>query len=325
MADTTTSPASGAKADAPHRIPGRGWWQILKRCWRRWGQQQLPTMVAGLTFRCLLTLFPLLLAGASLTGLLTQPVELVEMLQPLTETLPPAAADFVTTNATRLATTSTSGLSIALASSVLLALWSLSNGMIALVGTYNQIYLEREHRHFLKVRGLALVLGLATIIAATLGIALLVAIPVAIGWVAVPAFAKILTPMVGFAVLGLIFITCQGLFCRFAVDRRPPSWHWLSAGTLASTLLWLGASALLSWYVTSVARIDRVYGALSGFIVLSLWLQITVTALFMGALVNSEVEHQTDVDSTVGGDAPQGERQAHMADHSVHRQDRESA
>ena len=314
---TTLPRSTGYHARSPGQIPLRGWWQILVRCWRRWGEQQLPIMVAGLTFRSLLILFPLLLAATSLTGLLTTPADVIRLLQPLSDSMPPAAWSFITDNTQRLAMLGAPQLSVALLTSVLLALWSLHNGMLALIGTYNQIYLEHEERHFLKVRGLALVLGLTVIVASLIGLATLIAIPVVLEWLHLSTLGRILAPVVGFTVLGLTFLTCQGLLCRFAVDRRPPRWHWLSVGSCISTVLWLAACALLTWFATTVSRADRLYGALSGFIILALWLQITVTALCLGALVNSEVEHQTDVDSTVGPPAPRGQRQAFVADDSV--------
>ena len=52
-------------------------------------------------------------------------------------------------------------------------------------------------------------------------------------------------------------------------------------------------------------------GALIGFLT---WVWISVTLVIVGAELNSEIEHQTAVDSTTGDPMPLGERGAHMAD-----------
>ena len=46
-----------------------------------------------------------------------------------------------------------------------------------------------------------------------------------------------------------------------------------------------------------------------------LWLFITAFIILLGAELNSETEHQTRKDTTVGEDEPMGQRGAYHADH----------
>jgi Virulence factor BrkB len=77
---------------------------------------------------------------------------------------------------------------------------------------------------------------------------------------------------------------------------------------------WLISSALLSWYLASFANYNATYGSLGAGIGMMMWMWVTSIVILFGAELNSEIEHQTAHDSTVGGDKPLGARGAVMAD-----------
>jgi membrane protein len=76
----------------------------------------------------------------------------------------------------------------------------------------------------------------------------------------------------------------------------------------------LVASGLLSWYLANFANYDATYGSLGAAIGFMMWLWISSIVILFGAELNSEIEHQTARDSTVGGEKPLGARGAAMAD-----------
>src|SRR5580700_6626912 len=51
-------PGRGRTADAPWRIPPRGWKDIAWRTWRETNRARLPAMAGGVTFYLLLATFP---------------------------------------------------------------------------------------------------------------------------------------------------------------------------------------------------------------------------------------------------------------------------
>ena len=77
---------------------------------------------------------------------------------------------------------------------------------------------------------------------------------------------------------------------------------------------WLAGSALLSWYLANFANYDATYGSLGAAIGLMMWMWVSAIVILFGAELNSEIEHQTARDSTVGGEKPLGARGAAMAD-----------
>jgi membrane protein len=88
----------------------------------------------------------------------------------------------------------------------------------------------------------------------------------------------------------------------------------MSAGIITAAVAWLASSALLSWYLANVANYNAIYGSLGAVIGLMMWMWISTTVVLAGAELNSEIEHQTARDSTVGAEKPLGARGAVMAD-----------
>jgi len=89
---------------------------------------------------------------------------------------------------------------------------------------------------------------------------------------------------------------------------------WISVGSIVAALIWLAASALFSWYLGNFADYDATYGALGALMGLVMWMWISTMVVLVGAELNSEIEHQTARDSTVGSAKPLGMRGAVMAD-----------
>ena len=59
---------------------------------------------------------------------------------------------------------------------------------------------------------------------------------------------------------------------------------------------------------------NKTYGSFAAVIIMLLWLLLTAYIILLGAEINSEMEHQTSYDTTIGDDLPLGERNAYFAD-----------
>ena len=87
-----------------------------------------------------------------------------------------------------------------------------------------------------------------------------------------------------------------------------------SASTACSPRSRLVASAPFSWYLGNFANYNATYGALGAVVGLMMWMWLSTIVVLVGAELNSEIEHQTARDSTVGPEKPLGARGAVMAD-----------
>ncbi|MBK1621302.1 hypothetical protein CKO42_23370 [Lamprobacter modestohalophilus] len=89
-ADTQASTsAPGRAAESPWVIPGRGWWQIARRVGRRFMNENLGLVAAGVGFYSLLALFPAIVALVTLRRGLFEPVlgDLLQARAPRASTL----------------------------------------------------------------------------------------------------------------------------------------------------------------------------------------------------------------------------------------------
>jgi membrane protein len=103
-------------------------------------------------------------------------------------------------------------------------------------------------------------------------------------------------------------------FNRYGPSRRLAKWRWISVGSVFATSAWLAVSSLLSSYLGNFANYDATYGALGAVIGLMMWMWLSTIVVLVGAELNSEIEHQTARDSTVGQERGLGARGAVMAD-----------
>jgi membrane protein len=101
---------------------------------------------------------------------------------------------------------------------------------------------------------------------------------------------------------------------RYAPDRHPPRWRWVSPGAIVATLLWLLGSVGFTVYVSHFNSYDKTYGSLGGVVVMLTWLYLSAFVALLGAVVNAQSERQTAADSTDGQEKPMGSRKAYAAD-----------
>jgi membrane protein len=85
-------------------------------------------------------------------------------------------------------------------------------------------------------------------------------------------------------------------------------------GSTLAALLWVGTSAVFTWYVASFDSYNRIYGSLGAGIGFMTWMWLSIVVVLLGAEINSEMERQTVRDSTEGRPKPLGAREAFVAD-----------
>jgi membrane protein len=308
-----TNNKHGRQADTPQEIPAQGWKDIAKRAAKEVKQDQVPLLGAGVAFYTLLALFPAIIAGVSIYGLVADPETVRRQLEQLTEMLSEDTAGILSTQIREITSGAGGALGVATVIGILTALWSASSGMKALITGVNLAYDETESRKFVKLRGLAIVLTLGAMVLMAVALALIAGFPpVADSW---PTVLQWIFSVVRWVLLGGLLIAGLAVLYRYAPDRDEPKWTWVSWGSGIAALLWVLASIAFSIYVKSFGNYNKTYGALAGIIILMFWLYLTAVIVLVGAELNTEMELQTAKDTTAGPTKPMGDRDAHAADH----------
>jgi membrane protein len=303
----------GAGADKPSEIPKKGWWQIVRRGLKEFSADQMPLMAAGVAFYAFLSLVPTLIAATLVYGLVTGPQQVQEQVKSLASVLPKGATDVVGTQMLDLATAKSSGLGIGLVVSLLFALWSASGGTGNLITAVNVAYDEKDHRNFIKKRGLALLLTLGAIVVFVITASLVAVFPAVASALNIGGIARVGLEALRWVVLLVVIMAALAVLYRLAPDRDDPKFRWTSVGAVVAVVIWVIASVVFSIYV-NFGGYAKSYGSLAGIVVLLMWLWLSIVAVLLGAEINAEMEKQTVRDTTTGPDKPLGDRDAVKAD-----------
>jgi membrane protein len=304
----------GRRAHSPFRIPMAGWKDILWRTYERSNDDRLLATAAGVVFFGLLAVFPAVTALVSSYGLFADPSRIGANLQTLALMLPEGSFQIVQDQIARVLDKGSVALGWTFLFGLTLAIWSANAGVKAVIDALNVVYEEREKRSFLRLNLLSLTFTIGGIAALLLMVSAVVAFPLALDHLALPPDHRFIASLARWPLLFLVLLTALGILYRFGPSRRPARWEWLGIGTLAAALLWIVGSSALSWYLSNIGNYSATYGSLGAAIGLMMWMWMSAIIVLFGAELNSEIEHQTAVDTTVGNAKPPGHRGATMAD-----------
>ncbi|NBC46896.1 MAG: YihY family inner membrane protein [Gammaproteobacteria bacterium] len=311
----TSATEPGRNAESPLVIPVRGWWQVAQRVLRRYMQENLGLVAAGVGFYSLLGLFPAIAALVTTYDLAFDASQIQSQFDALGGLLPAQVHELISARLERASDRPQQALSLGLAGAVLLSLWGATRGTRALIIALNTAYDEQEDRNLFLLNLFAFGLTLFLVVVLAVAIVATVAVPIVINLLSLGTMPEVLTAWLRWPLLAAMGLFALAILYRYGPSRRAPRWRWLPAGSVVAGVLWLAASGLFSFYVTNFGSYNATYGSLGAVIVLLLWLYLSASAVLLGACINAEAERQTLLDSTVGEARPRGERGAEVADH----------
>jgi membrane protein len=303
----------GRQASGPSEIPKSGWRDILLRVKNEISNDHVSISAAGVAFYGLLAIFPALAALIGIAGLLLDPATVESQLAQAAAVLPQEAAQILQDQASKVAQNS-GGASLAAIGGLLLALYSASSGIRTLMEAMNIAYDEEEKRGFLRLYATALLLTLVMIVGVVVALAAMVVLPVLLGAIGLGAVFEALLTYGRWPVLAVLMVLGLAVMYRYGPSRENAQWRWITPGAVVATVLWLIASILFSIYVRNFGSYTETYGTLGGVIILLMWFWLSAFVVLLGAELNSEIEHQTERDTTTGPDRPMGQRGAQKAD-----------
>ena len=214
----------------------------------------------------------------------------------------------------RIAAAHSGGLGLAFGISLLISLWSANGAVKALFDGLNVAYEERESRGLVKLNLISLAFTLGGLVFVALALSAVVVAPVLMHVLHLDRVGGAWLAELRWPVLLLITVGLISLIYAFGPSRTRPRWSWITWGGTFAAVLWVGASLLFSWYVANFAHYDKTYGSLGAVVGFMTWIWYSTIIVLFGAELNSELEHQTAVDTTVGAAKPMGARGAKMAD-----------
>ncbi len=262
----------------------------------------------------LLAVFPAITALVSCYGLFADPSTIGANLQTLALMLPEGSFQIVQDQIARVLDQGSTALGASFLFGLGLAVWSANAGVKAVIDALNVVDGESEKRSFIRLNLLSLAFTSGGIAALLLMVGAVVAFPLALDHLGLAPASRSIVSLARWPLLFAILLAVLGVLYRFGPSRRAARWQWLSVGTLAASLLWIAGSSLLSWYLSNFGNYNATYGSLGAAIGLMMWMWMSAIIVLFGAELNSEIEHQTARDTTIGHPKPLGARGAVMAD-----------
>ena len=304
----------GRHIKKPRNMPLLGWRDILLRVRNRLDTDNLGLIAGGVAFFFLLAIFPAISAMVAMYGLVNDPTDMQEQFQSFSQLLPTEASEIILSQLQEVTRQSSASLSMGALLGMLFAFWSSMKGMLAMIRALNVVNLEDEKRGFFELRFFAFFLTVCSVIFVVVCLFLIAFIPLLLNNLGLASFSETLFSLLRWPLLTVMILVMLAIIFRFAPSRNNARWVWIMPGTLVAVVLWLIGSILFSWYTSNYAQYNATYGSLGAVIVLLLWFYLTAYIVLIGGVLNSEMEHQTGVDTTIGEEKPIGQRKAEVAD-----------
>jgi membrane protein len=269
-------------------------WSVTKRVVVSFYDDQATHHAAALTYYALMSLFPTLLLGVSLLGLLGEYPGTYDSIVSYLRDVVPHTTLAPIDDAVRAALRSKGTAALGLMISLVTALYGTTGYLEAARRALNVVFEANGGRSFLrrKLTDVASTLVLLALVLSTLvlmfvggGVARDVAGPSAASvWGLLRWPGAVASAMLVFSFM--YYVT---------PDVKQRAFRWITPGAAAGVAVWLGASVGFSEYLRHFGSLNVTYGSFAAAIFLLFWLWLTNVALLFGAEVNAEIERAKEL------------------------------
>lgn len=285
----------------PHRPLPRGWrdldgtlwWYALRRAFDSFLRLQVIDLAAALTFYSVLAMVPAFLVVVGLVSFVGLDLATVDLiLTVLDQVAPDGVVESLTGPLWGFAGRGLPRMTLVVVLLFTVATASLYLG--ALGRMLNRVHEVMEGRPLLLLPPLQYLTTLALVMGAATMATLLIGSPGVVAafgeLVGLPDTVIRIWNALRWPGLGLLSLALVSVIYRSAPNVRNEGMAWILPGAALAVLGGGAASWALTVYVARMSlRLDLSYGALSGLIVLLLWLWLTNLAVLAGGVLNAEL------------------------------------
>jgi len=258
------------------------------------GDNKLFDRAYGVAFNFTLSLFPAIIFLFALIPFINSLIPSIsqgDILHFLQDVLPKSVFEVTAETIHDTLTFRRQGL---LSFGVLFALFLATNGVNALMQTFNMSYKTVENRSYVKTRLIALMLTLILAFALILSISLLVVGQLMLNWMVELEFLKedftyYLIFALKYTVLFIAFYLAIASIYYWGPAIHD-KWRFFSLGSILATLLCVLFSIGFSFYVTNFGTYNKVYGSIGAIIALMVWQWLMSFILLLGFEFNASID-----------------------------------
>lgn len=243
---------------------------------------------AGTAFFGFLSLFPAIGIVAFTYGLVADIKTFVKTIDMLETLVPGAVLDVLREQLAVLVTQPPATLSVGLIVSVILALWSGSRGVSALIYAMSRVRHEPERRNFVQTVFISVILTVFGAVFLSIALITIAGMPALIPF---PSGEDLLVLALRWPVLLILTTAVLSILYRWGPDRHSRKFKYIWPGALLASLLWLIAGALFSIYVENFSNYQASFGSVTAAVVLLLWLYNSAQIFVLGAAFNAQLDY----------------------------------
>lgn len=243
---------------------------------------------AGTAFFGFLSLFPAVGIVVFAYGLVADISTFIATIETLQYLVPAAVLDVLREQLSILVTQPPATLSVGLAVSIVLALWSGSRGVSALIYAMSRVRREPERRGFIQTVFISVILTVFGAIFLSIALITIAGLPALIPF---PSGEDLLVLALRWPVLLILTTAVLSILYRWGPDRHPRKFKYIWPGAVLASLLWLIAGALFSIYVENFSNYQASFGSVTAAVVLLLWLYNSAQIFVLGAAFNAQLDY----------------------------------
>jgi membrane protein len=297
-------------------MPLSAWKRIALRTWNQSWIDNAGLVAAGVAFYGFLAMVPLLGIVVLVYGFAAEPETVIRNMQAMMAVLPDDVAVLIGQQLMTAVEASKGTKGLAILAALGVALYGGTNAASAIILALNIAYQEKEKRSLLQFYKLALIMTVGALLLVLVALAATTAVASLERFM--PRSSGILVIFGKLAAYTVLVLGAAGVAAtlyRFGPSREEARWTWITPGSLFTAVGWMLLTLAFGFYITRVTDYGATYGSLGAMVALLTWFYLCAYVFVFGAELNSEVEHQTAIDSTTGPPEPIGRRGAWAADH----------
>jgi membrane protein len=272
------------------RRPVREWFALVVRGAKEAKADSITDVAAALSYYAFLAIPAVLLVAVGVFTQVAGPDTIESMMERLEGIVPEESISLLSDSLERAVENQSGGI-VLIVVGFLLALWTASGAMNALMRGLNRVYDVEETRGFARQRLVGLAMLGCLLLAFGLAFGLLVLGGPLSDWVGGALDAEGLVGWLWWALQWPVLV--GALLAAFAavlylgpnVELR--RWTFLTPGAWVALVVWLLASGLFALYVSFFGSYNKAWGSLAGVIIMLTWLWLSALALLLGAEVNA--------------------------------------
>ncbi|OHP71036.1 hypothetical protein HMPREF2582_05425 [Staphylococcus sp. HMSC062A05] len=258
----------------------------------RIGKDDASGLAAQMTYHFVLALFPMLIFLLTLLPLFQiDPQQVKDM---VSQNAPAETASVVSKIFNDITKNASGSI---LSVGLILTIWSASNGMTAIMNSFNVAYDVEDGRNpiVLKLLSVVFTVVMGLVLAVTLTLPTFgtfikdhlfgaIGLDKQVAWI-----FDLIRVILPFIIILLLFITLYSVAPNVKTKIKS-----VFPGALFTSIIWLLGSFGFGWYLSNFGNYSKTYGSLAGIIILLLWLYITCFIIIIGAEINAII-HQRHV------------------------------